>query len=98
MSGDGGGQDTSLDFEESFYGFNESYFTPSSAIGMLAVPDEPKSVKAALSGTYASKWKQAMKDEYDSLRDNDIWTLVNLSSGRKAINSMWVYTLKCNTQ
>lgn len=52
---------------------------------------EPLSVKQALEST---EWRSAMQKEMDSLRSNDVWELVPLPEGRKAIGSKWVFKVK----
>ena len=37
---------------------------------------------------------QAMKAEMKSLKDKDVWELVDLPPGRKAVGSNWVYKVK----
>jgi len=39
-------------------------------------------------------WKEAMKQEYESIMKNDTWTLVNLSSRKVPITMKWVYKTK----
>ncbi|CAI7834384.1 unnamed protein product [Closterium sp. NIES-53] len=51
-----------------------------------AVP-EPKTLAEALSGPDAEKWKQSVKEEYDSLLENETWELCELPPGKKAISS-----------
>lgn len=41
-----------------------------------------------------SEWKRAMELEMKSLHDNDVWELVDLPAGRKAVGSKWVYKVK----
>lgn len=55
---------------------------------------EPSSIRAALSGGDADKWKRAMKEEIDSLVENQTWILTELPPGRKAIDSKWVFKVK----
>jgi hypothetical protein len=40
---------------------------------------EPKTYKDAVSLTQAKYWKQAMQAEFESLENNNIWTLVQES-------------------
>ena len=54
-------------------------------------PNEPKSIKEAISSPEKSQWEKAMKQ---SLRENEVWDLVKLPKGRKAIGSKWVYKVK----
>ncbi|CAI7857871.1 unnamed protein product [Closterium sp. NIES-54] len=49
-----------------------------------AVP-EPKTLAEALSGPDAEKWKHSVKEEYDSLLENETWELCELPPGKKAI-------------
>ena len=58
------------------------------------LPTEPRSVEEALSSPDKEKWKSAMASEMKSLKDNDVWELVKLPEGRKALGSKWVYKVK----
>ena len=54
---------------------------------------EPKSVDDALN---SPEWFDAMKMEIDSLRDHDVWELVELPKDRKLVGSKWVLKVKRN--
>ncbi|CAI7782502.1 unnamed protein product [Closterium sp. NIES-53] len=58
-----------------------------------AVP-EPKTLAEALSGPDAEKWKQSVKEEYDSLLENETWELCELPLGKKAISSKLIFRHK----
>ncbi|CAI7807082.1 unnamed protein product, partial [Closterium sp. NIES-53] len=58
-----------------------------------AVP-EPKTLAEALSGLDAEKWKQSVKEEYDSLLENETWELCELPPGKKAISSKLIFRHK----
>ncbi|CAI7903250.1 unnamed protein product [Closterium sp. NIES-53] len=58
-----------------------------------AVP-EPKTLAEALSGPDAEKWKQSVKEEYDSLVENETWELCELPPGKKAISSKLIFRHK----
>ncbi|CAI7793492.1 unnamed protein product [Closterium sp. NIES-54] len=58
-----------------------------------AVP-EPKTLAEALSGPDAEKWKQSLKEEYDSLLENETWELCELPPGKKAISSKLIFRHK----
>ncbi|CAI7841282.1 unnamed protein product [Closterium sp. NIES-53] len=58
-----------------------------------AVP-EPKTLAEALSGPDAEKWKQSVKEEYDSLLENETWDLCELPPGKKAISSKLIFRHK----
>ena len=40
------------------------------------------------------KWKQAMKDEMQSLIENKTWELSTLPDGKKVLHNKWVYKVK----
>ena len=48
----------------------------------------------ALHDENSSKWELAMKDEMDSLLENQIWELTELLVGKKALHNKWVYRIK----
>lgn len=50
----------------------------------------------AINSPDSDKWLAAMKEEYQSLLDNQTWTLVDLPKGRKPIRNKWVYKVKRN--
>ncbi|CAI7908665.1 unnamed protein product [Closterium sp. NIES-54] len=58
-----------------------------------AVP-EPKTLAEALSGPDAEKWKQSVKEEYDSLLENETWELCELPPGKKGISSKLIFRHK----
>ncbi|CAI7735681.1 unnamed protein product [Closterium sp. NIES-54] len=55
---------------------------------------EPKTLAEALSGPDAEKWKQSVKEEYDSLLENETWELCELPPGKKAISSKLIFRHK----
>jgi hypothetical protein len=55
---------------------------------------EPKTYKAACEGPHADDWKAAMDDEFQSLRENETWELVNESTVTNLLSGKWVYRLK----
>ena len=58
---------------------------------------DPLTVEQALSSPDKNEWRRAMEREIDSLHTNEVWDLVELPSGRKAIGSKWVFKRKLNT-
>src|SRR4051812_43640273 len=58
---------------------------------------EPMSYKQALSLLYARKWKEAMREEMESMWTNQVWDLVDHLAGRKAIRNKWVLKIKRNS-
>jgi hypothetical protein len=57
----------------------------------------PKSYKEAAESKDREKWMEAMKSEINSIRDNKVGELVKLPTGRRPIQSKWVYALKKNS-
>lgn len=55
---------------------------------------EPKTYKEAMNSKDAIEWKEAMKEELDSIMENDTWELTELPKGRKAVGSKWVFKTK----
>jgi hypothetical protein len=57
--------------------------------------DEPVKLKEALQGPQARQWRQATDAEYQSLLQNDTWTLVSLPADRHTVGCKWVFKIKC---
>ena len=55
--------------------------------------NEPKSVSEAQANQI---WADAMKNEIDSLHDNNVWELVELPVDQKPVGSKWVIKVKTN--
>ncbi len=55
---------------------------------------EPTTVEEALDSSERDKWVGAMKKEMKSLRDNDVWDLVELPEGQTAVGIKWVFKTK----
>ena len=55
---------------------------------------EPLTTKEALSSAESSKWSEAMHKELKSLKDNDVWELVELPENKKAVGCRWLYKVK----
>ena len=49
--------------------------------------DEPKTINEALLSPASDKWKNAMEEEMESMKVNNVWTLVDLPKNRKAIGN-----------
>ena len=59
-------------------------------------PEEPTTIREALSSSDKEQWKQALDNEYSAHIKNNTWTLGNLPEGRKAIDCRWVFKVKYN--
>ncbi|GJW13193.1 retrotransposon protein, putative, ty1-copia subclass [Tanacetum coccineum] len=55
---------------------------------------EPANYKAALLDPESKKWLDAMNVEMQSIKDNDIWDLVDLPPNDKTIGSKWLFEKK----
>ena len=60
-------------------------------------PEEPRTFGEALSSPSTAKWEKAMEVEMESLRNNDVWELVELPVGWKVVGSKWVYKVKVDS-
>ena len=61
---------------------------------MSEIQSERVSIEEATACPDSSKWIQAMEMEMRSLKDNDVWELVDLPACRKALGSKWVFKVK----
>jgi len=59
---------------------------------------EPATMEEAITSDYADNWKKAADSEYESLMNNDTWTLVELPSNRAAIGCKWIFKVKYNCE
>lgn len=57
-------------------------------------PDDPRTVKEAMSRHDRKLWKKAMDDEFGSLQENKTWDLCDLPPNRKALGCKWVFKEK----
>ena len=57
--------------------------------------EKPKTVKEALECSANEQWKVALEDEMKSMRINQVWSLIDLSLGRKAIENKQILKIKC---
>ena len=57
-------------------------------------PNEPNSYQEAVTSEEANLWREAIREEYDSLVKNGTWNLTTLPIGRTAIKSRWVFKFK----
>ena len=48
--------------------------------------DEPANYEEAMEGPESEKWLEAMKSEIRSMYDNQVWTLVDIPDGRRAVD------------
>ena len=58
--------------------------------------DEPETIKEALECPTKEKWKVALEEEIESMKVNQVWSLVDLPPGQKAIGNKWIPKIKRN--
>lgn len=56
--------------------------------------EEPQTFDEAMTRDDAKQWQQAMKEEIESLKSNNTWTLQPLPENRRSIDCKWVYKIK----
>ena len=52
--------------------------------------EEPKTIEEALNGMNSKLWSDALSDEFNSLKENQTWDLVDLPAGKNIVGSKWV--------
>ena len=57
-------------------------------------PCEPATIEEATNCSEKTEWMQAMENKMKSLKQNNVWELVELPSGRKTVGSKLVYKVK----
>ncbi len=60
----------------------------------LTIHQEPTSHKDAVKSPEKDKLNQAMDNEMESLKANDVWELTTLPPGKQVVGSKWVYKRK----
>ena len=60
----------------------------------IGVEDDPATFSHAISGSKFTLWYIAMKYEIDSMVNNQVWELIELPKGAKAIGCKWVFKTK----
>ncbi|GKB34227.1 retrotransposon protein, putative, ty1-copia subclass, partial [Tanacetum coccineum] len=55
---------------------------------------EPLTYQETVACEESSKWKDAMKEEMDSLRKNKTWELVDHPAGQKLVSYKWLFKIK----
>ncbi|XP_076260132.1 uncharacterized protein LOC143196352 [Rhynchophorus ferrugineus] len=63
---------------------------------VVKTSEVPQTYKDAIKHHDCFKWKRAMDEEIDSLKETKTWKLEDLPKGAKAIPCKWVFKLKSN--
>ncbi|GJV68417.1 retrotransposon protein, putative, ty1-copia subclass [Tanacetum coccineum] len=58
--------------------------------------NEPTNYKAAILDPESDKWVDAMNAEMQSMKDNQVWRLVDLPPNCKTVGSKWLFKKKTN--
>ncbi|GJV18265.1 retrotransposon protein, putative, ty1-copia subclass [Tanacetum coccineum] len=82
--------DTSLNHEEDDLEIDK----PQSDIIPIRDLGEPANYKAALLDPESDKWLNAMNVEMQSMKDNEVWDLVDLPPNGKTVGSKWLFKKK----
>nr|GEY49094.1 retrotransposon protein, putative, Ty1-copia subclass [Tanacetum cinerariifolium] len=82
--------DTSLNHEEGDQEIDE----PQSDINPIRDLSEPANYKAALLDPKSKKWLNAINMEMQSMKDNDVWVLVELPPNARTVGSKWLFKKK----
>ena len=61
---------------------------------MLLDHDEPTNYEEVMMSPDSAKWLEAMKSEMGSMYENKVWTLVDLTDDRQAIENKWIFKRK----
>ncbi|GJZ98391.1 hypothetical protein Tco_0670844 [Tanacetum coccineum] len=56
--------------------------------------NEPPNYMAALSNPESDKWLEAMNTEMQSMKDNQVWVLVDLPPNGRTVGSKWLFKKK----
>jgi hypothetical protein len=59
--------------------------------------EDPKTIKEAFLRQESEEWREAMKNEFNSLKKNKTWEIVDRPSDRKVIGCKWVLKTKLNS-
>ncbi|GJV16790.1 retrovirus-related pol polyprotein from transposon TNT 1-94 [Tanacetum coccineum] len=69
-------------------------YSPSANYLLLTKNGEPESYLESLSSKEFVQWEKAINEELVSLEKNQTWSLVTLPTGKKALQSKWVFRVK----
>lgn len=61
---------------------------------LLLDNDEPATYAEAMMDPDSEKWQSAMRSEIDSMKDNQVWNLVDPPDGVRTIECKWIYKKK----
>jgi len=63
------------------------WYDPVLNVMLVDNSDDPATYDEAMMSPDSDKWHSAMKSEMESMYENQVWTLVDLPDGRKAVEN-----------
>lgn len=75
--------------------YNETLELEDDSEMLMYAGEEPTTYEEASSD---KEWRNAMKQELESVENNNTWKLTHLPKGQKAIGLKWVFKLKKNAE
>lgn len=73
---------------------DNSFESASVARVLCSDAGDPQTVREALNGPEADKWKAAMAEEYKSFIDNKCWTLTDCNPKQRPVKCKWIFKRK----
>src|SRR3954469_24962794 len=70
------------------------WYDPVMSVILVDNTDDPETYEEAMMSPDSNKWQEAMKSEIGSMYENQVWTLVDLPDGRKAVENKWIFKKK----
>ena len=70
------------------------WYDPALNVMLVDNTDDPATYEEAMVSPDSDKWLEAMKSEMVSMYENQVWTLVDLPDGRKAVENKWIFKKK----
>ena len=61
---------------------------------LLLDNDEPTTYAEAMADPNSEKWQDVMKSEIESMKENQVWNLIDPSVGVRTIECKWIYKEK----
>src|SRR4051812_3302086 len=72
------------------------WYDPVMSVMLVDNTDDPATYEEVMMSQDSNKWQEAMKSEIGSMYKNQVWTLVDLPDGRKAIENKLIFKKKTN--
>ena len=59
---------------------------------------DPQTLKQALQSSNREEWKNAIQSELDSIKENEVWSVVERPNDKTVIGSKWLFKIKRNSR